>query len=130
MRGKHVRVCEGLDSFAADIEHALSVFNNNWRHSLTVLKYYRDMDSAMRKELLEEGFIDLDMMHFRVRPNYRIGQLAEDKIFWNVQQLLFSFVGTETSFFKDDLGGAIRLAISGGTEKASKDEMIRNYRPF
>ena len=118
---------EGLDAFAADVEHALSMFKNNWQHSLTVLKYYREMDTGMRKELLDEGYIDLDMSQFRVRPNYRVGELVGDKIFWHLQQLLFPFVGQATSFFKDDLGGAVRYAITGGTLTGTKDDMIATY---
>ncbi len=118
---------EGLDAFSADVEHALSVFKNNWQHSLTVLRYYREMDAGMRKEMLDEGYIDLDMSQFRVRPNFRVGELVGDKVFWNVQQLLFAFVGTATSFFKDDLGGAIRHAISGAKLKGKKQDMIDEY---
>lgn len=118
---------EGLDAFAADVEHALIIFKNNWQHSLTVLKYYREMDAGMRKELLDEGYLDLDMSQFRVRPNYRVAELVGDKVFWNVQQLLFAFVGTSTSFFKDDLGGAVRHAILGTPLKGKKEDMIRDY---
>lgn len=118
---------EGLDAFAADVEHALSVSRNNWQHSLEVLKYYRDMGARMRKELLDEGYIDLDMSQFRVRPNFRIGELVGDKIFWSIQQFLFAFVGQSKSFFKDDLGGAVRHAITGGSLKISKDDMVTKY---
>src|SRR5690348_6757057 len=69
---------EGLDAFAADVEHALGVFRNNWQQSLTILKHFREMDVAMRKELLDVGFVDVQMAQFRVRPNYRIGTLVGD----------------------------------------------------
>ena len=118
---------EGLDAFAADIEHALGVFKNNWQHSLNVLKHYREMDTAMRKELLDTGWLDVEMSQFRVRPNYRIGILVGDQVFWSVQQLLFAFVGTTTAFFKDDLGGAVRHAMSGGALKGPKKDMIDEY---
>lgn len=118
---------EGLDAFAADIEHALIIFKNNWQHSLMVLKNYRKMDAGMRKELLDEGYLHLDMSQFRVRPNYRVGELVGDKVFWNVQQLLFAFVGAATSFFRDELGGELRDAISGGSLKGKKEDMIRDY---
>lgn len=118
---------EGLDAFAADVEHALAVFKNNWQHSLTILKQYREMDAGMRKELLDAVFIDIEMSQFRVRPNYRVGALVGDKVFWNIQQLLFAFVGSANSFFRDDLGGAIRHATSGGALKGTKEEMIKDY---
>jgi hypothetical protein len=118
---------EGLDAFAADVEHALGVFRNNWQHSLTILKHYREMDRAMRKELLETGFLDVQISQFRVRPNYRISTLVGDRVFWNVQQLLFAFVGTTTAFFREDLCGAVRHAVSGGALKGSKQDMIAEY---
>jgi len=118
---------EGLDAFAADVEHALAVFKNNWQHSLTVLKHYREMDAGMRKELLDTGFMEVQMSQFRVRPNYRIGTLVGDRVFWNVQQFLFAFVGTTTAFFKEDLCGAVRHAISGGALKGPKQDMIDEY---
>jgi hypothetical protein len=118
---------EGLDAFAADVEHALGVFKNNWQHSLTILKHYREMDRAMRKELLDSGFLDVQMSQFRVRPNYRVGTLVGDRVFWNVQQLLFAFVGTTTAFFKEDLCGAVRHAVNGGELKAPKQKMIDEY---
>jgi hypothetical protein len=118
---------EGLDAFAADVEHALIVFKNNWQHGLTILKHYREMDAGMRRELLDTGFMDLDMSQFRVRPNYRVATLVGDKVFWNVQQLLFAFVGGSTAFFREDLGGAIRHATSGGELKGSRDDMISTY---
>jgi hypothetical protein len=118
---------EGLDAFAADVEHALGVFKNNWQHSLTILKHYREVDRAMRKELLDSGFLDVQMSQFRVRPNYRVGTLVGDRVFWNVQQLLFAFVGTTTAFFKEDLCGAMRHAVNGGELKAPKQEMIAEY---
>jgi hypothetical protein len=118
---------EGLDAFAADVEHALGVFKNNWQHSLTVLKHYRDMDTAMRKELLDTGFLDVQMSQFRVRPNYRVATLVGDRVFWNIQQLLFAFVGTTTAFFKEDLCGAVRYAVNGGQLKGPKDQMIDEY---
>lgn len=118
---------EGLDAFAADVEHALGVFKNNWQHSLNVLKHYREMDTAMRRELLDTGWLDVEMSQFRVRPNYRVGVLVGDQVFWSVQQLLFAFVGTTTAFFNDDLGGAIRHAISGGALKGPKKDMIDDY---
>lgn len=118
---------EGLDAFAADAEHALGVFKNNWQHSLTVLKHYREMDKAMRKELLDTGFLDVQMSQFRVRPNYRVGTLVGDRVFWNVQQLLFAFVGTTTAFFKEDLCGVVRHAVNGGALKAPKEAMIDEY---
>ncbi len=118
---------EGLDAFAADVEHALGVFKNNWQHSLNVLKHYREMDTAMRKELLDTGWLDVEMSQFRVRPNYRIGTLVGDQVFWSVQQLLFAFVGTTSAFFKDDLGGAVRHAISGGALNGPKKDMIDEY---
>jgi len=118
---------EGLDAFAADVEHALGVFKNNWQHSLTILKHYREMDAAMRKELLDTGFLDVQMSQFRVRPNFRIATLVGDHVFWNVQQLLFAFVGTSTAFFKEDLCGAVRHAVSGGALKAPKKDMIDEY---
>jgi hypothetical protein len=118
---------EGLDAFAADVEHALGVFKNNWQHSLNVLKHYREMDAAMRRELIDTGWLDVEMSQFRVRPNYRVGTLVGDRVFWNIQQLLFAFVGTTTAFFKDDLGGAVRHAISGGALKGPKQTMIDEY---
>ncbi len=118
---------EGLDAFAADVEHALGVFKNNWQHSLTILKHYREMDRGMRKELLDTGFLDVQMSQFRVRPNYRVETLVGDRVFWNVQQLLFAFVGTTTAFFKEDLCGAVRYAINDGQLKAPKQEMIDEY---
>jgi hypothetical protein len=118
---------EGLDAFAGDVEHALGVFKNNWQHSLTILKHYREMGGAMRKELLESGFLDVQMTQFRVRPNYRIGTLVGDPVFWNVQQMLFAFVGTSTAFFREDLCGAVRHAINGGALKGSKQDMIGEY---
>ena len=118
---------EGLDAFAADVEHALGVFKNNWQQSLTVLKHYRDMDKAMRKELLDTGFLDIQMSQFRVRPNYRIGTLVGDQVFWSVQQLLFAFVGTTTAFFKEDLCGVVRHAVNGGALKAPKQTLIEQY---
>lgn len=118
---------EGLDAFAADVEHALGVFKNNWQHSLTVLKNYREMDRAMRKELLDTGLMDVQMSQFRVRPNYRIGTLVGDQVFWNVQQLLFSFVGTTTAFYKEDLCGAVRHVVNGAQLKAPKQTMIDEY---
>ncbi|MBI3530695.1 MAG: hypothetical protein HY067_22335 [Betaproteobacteria bacterium] len=72
---------EGLDAFAADVEHALAVFKNNSQHGLTILKFYREMDAAIRKELLDTGFMDIEMSQFRVRPNYRVGALVGDKVF-------------------------------------------------
>jgi hypothetical protein len=118
---------EGLDAFAADVEHALGVFKNNWQHSLTILKHYREMDRAMRKELLDTGFLDVEMSQFRVRPNYRVATLVGDRVFWNLQQLLFAFAGTTTAFFKEDLCGAVRYAVNGGQLKAPKQEMIDEY---
>jgi hypothetical protein len=118
---------EGLDAFAADVEHALSVFRNNWQHSLTILKHYRELDTRMRKELLNTGFVDVQLAQFRVRPNYRIRTLVGDQVFWNVQQLLFAFVGTTTVFFREDLCGAVRHAVNGGALKGPKREMIDQY---
>jgi hypothetical protein len=118
---------EGLDAFAADVEHALAVFKNNWQHSLTILKHYRDMDRAMRKELLDTDFIEVQMSQFRVRPNYRVGTIVGDRVFWNVQQMLFAFVGTTTAFFKEDLCGVVRFAVNGGQLKAPKNELIDEY---
>lgn len=85
------------------------------------------MDAGMRKELLDTGWLDVEMSQFRVRPNYRIGTLVGDRVFWNTQQLLFAFVGTTTAFFKDDLGGAVRHAISGGALRGPKQQMIEEY---
>lgn len=116
---------EGLDAFAADTENALSIFRNNWQHSLIVLKNFRDIGSRMRKELLDERYIDLDMLHFR--PNYRVHELVGDKVFWEVQQLLFGVVGSATSFFKDDLCGSIRHGITGGTLNTSNSEIVTIY---
>lgn len=118
---------EGLDAFAADVEHALAVFKHNWQHSLTILKHYRELDVAMRKELLDTGFLDLQMAQFRVRPNYRVGELVGDDAFWKIQQLLFAFVGSANTFFTEDLSGAIRHAIAGGALKIPKGEMVDTY---
>src|SRR6266446_4020812 len=118
---------EGLDAFAADVEHALGVFKNNWQHSMTILKHYREMDAALRKELLETGFLDVQMSQFRVRPNYRVATLVGDRVFWNVQQLLFAFVGSSTAFFREDLCSAVKHAVSGRPLKVTKEEMIAGY---
>jgi hypothetical protein len=115
---------EGLDAVAADIEYALAIFNNNWQHSLTILKHYRELDASMRQELLDTGFMDLDLSQFRVRPNYRVASLVGDKVFWNVQQLLFAFVGSANAFFKEDLRVAVKHAVTGGTLTGTKENMI------
>lgn len=121
---------EGLDAVAADVEHALAVFRNNWQHCLIILRYYRDMDAAMPQELLSKGYIEIDQSQFRLRPNYRVGELLgdPDQIFWKVQQSLFAQVAGATSTFRDDIGSAIRLTISENAEPSvSKDEMVRAF---
>jgi hypothetical protein len=121
---------EGLDAFAADVEHALAVFRNNWQHCLIILRYFRDMDAAMPQELLSRGYIEIDQSQFRLRPNYRVGELLgdPDQVFWKVQQSLFAQVASATSTFKNDIGSAIRLTISEKVElTVPKDQMVNAF---
>jgi hypothetical protein len=115
---------EGLDAFAADVEHALAVFWNNWNHGVNVLREYGSKGNAMRKELLDTGWLDLDMSHVRFQPSYRIHQLVDDPIFWYVQQSLFAFVIKTNFFLKDDLCGKVRHEVSGGNSKIPDSNMI------
>ncbi|MBI3530694.1 MAG: hypothetical protein HY067_22330 [Betaproteobacteria bacterium] len=40
---------------------------------------------------------------------------------------MFAFVGSANTFFRDDLGGAIKHAASGGALKGTKEDMIKGY---
>lgn len=121
---------QGVDLISSNIDHALSVFSENWSLSLRMLKEFRETNSAnvpMRKEAYNREFLIYDTKSFSVSPYYKIKSLVGDDIFWESAQSLFAFVGSAYSFFENDLKLTIQAYYNPAVETASSDKIYECY---
>ena len=106
----------GIDLISSNVDHALSIFRENWVHSLLLLKEFRgttDVGLPLRKESCQEKFLKYEPSSFLITPFYKVKSLVGDDIFWESCQDLFAFVGATYDFFENDL----RLAIEAYSEE-------------
>lgn len=106
----------GIDLVSSNIDHALSIFRENWAHSLWLLKEFSgtaDVELPIRKESYQGKFLKYEPKSFSVTPFYKIKSIVGDDIFWDACQDLYAFVGTTYDFFENDL----RLALEAYSEK-------------
>jgi hypothetical protein len=116
----------GIDLISFNIDHALSVFRENWAHSLRLLKEFRGTAATglpIRKESCHEKFLKYEDNSFSITPFYKVKSIVDDDIFWEACQLLFAFVGSAYDFFENDL----RLAIEA---YSNNDIQIPNPKQF
>jgi hypothetical protein len=121
---------QGVDLISSNIDHALTVFRENWSLSLTMLKEFHETNSAnvpMRKESYNKKFIVYDAKSFSVSPYYKIKSLVGDDVFWESAQSLFAFVGNSYSFFENDLKLCIQTYYNPDVETASYDQIYESY---
>ena len=121
---------QGVDLISSNMDHALTVFRENWSLSLRMLREFRETNAAnvpMRKESYNKEFTIYDSKTFSVSPYYKIKSLVGDDVFWESAQLLFSFVGNSYSFFENDLKLCIQAYYNPDVETAPFDQIYECY---
>lgn len=121
---------QGVDLISSNMDHALTVFRENWSLSLRMLREFRETNSAnipMRKESYNKEFIIYDSKSFSVSPYYKIKSLVGDDVFWESAQMLFAFVGNSYSFYENDLKLCIQAYYNPDVETSSFEEIYESY---
>ena len=87
---------QGVDLLSANLDHALSIFRENWAYSLRLLKEFRGTASTelLRKESYDERFLRYEQKSFSIIPFYKVRSLVGEDIFWVSGQDLFVREGT------------------------------------
>ena len=71
----------GIDKALEATEHALGIFRENWRHSLSLLKEFRETQKSgipIREGSINKSFIDYDPKSFSLTPVYKIKSIVGD----------------------------------------------------
>lgn len=120
----------GVDKALEAVEHALENFRENWSHSLSLLKEFRETQKAaiqIRENSVNKQFIKYDSKAFSLAPAYRIKSIIGDDIYWHVIQLLFAFVGNSYEFFENDLRLCLYTFTKTDRIEASADKIYESY---
>lgn len=119
-----------IDLIASNVDETLSIFRDNWAHSLRLLKEFREtskMKLPMRKESYKERFSNYKPSSFSIAPFYRINLILDDKIIWESCQDLYAFVDNTYNFFENDLRLAIEAHQSDNVEIDDIDRFCDEY---
>lgn len=126
----HRYLDQGVDLLSANIDHTLSVFRENWAHSLRLLKEFKGTASSglpFRKESYQELFLKYEPKSFSIVPFYKVKSLVGGDIFWQSGQDLFAFVGSSYDFFENDLRLALSAYVDNRLKSASPEQIYQKY---
>ncbi|MDP8213068.1 MAG: hypothetical protein P9X22_07270 [Candidatus Zapsychrus exili] len=122
----------GINLAIEGIESALAVYRRNWANSLQMLKNFRqkqtlgiNMDPS---EYSSTFFMKYDQRFLNVSPFQRILTLlgSDEKVYYDIAQLLFAKIDIASSFFEIDLCVGIKFFLSGDL-KVSAEGFFNNY---
>jgi len=113
----------GLDVIISTAENSLYTFHHNWARCLELLKSFRDVDT-MKPEELDVGFLQLPTDRFALTANYRVNQIIDSPVVWQVFQLVISFAQTACSVARDEIPAALKIKLTTNQIPASRQEMV------
>lgn len=108
----------------------MSIFRENWAHSLRLLKEFRGTAEAgfpLRKKSLRKAFLKYETSSFSVTPFYKVRSITGDDIVWEACQLLFAFVGAAYDFFENDLRLALEEYSKDSNQISSHEKLYDEY---
>ncbi len=121
---------QGVDLIASNMDHALTIFRENWSLSLRMLREFRETSAAkipMRRESYNRQFTIYDPKSFTVSPYYKLKSIVGDDVFWESAQLLFAFVGNSYSFFENDLKLCLQSYHDPDIKSAAFEQIYEGY---
>lgn len=113
---------EGIDAIVAATQQALNIYSHNWARCTQILKAFRDND-AVRPEELDSGFLHLPT-DFALTAHYRVNQLVNSGVIWQVYQLAISFALYGSSVARDEIPIGLKVKITTDRIKATKSEIV------
>lgn len=114
---------EGFDRASASVEHALGVFNDNYRTALEIVREIK-VDETVDHSVIFKRY---EQRYFDAAPFLKVGRLIGDNIFWKSTQLLFAFVDGKHIFFEKDFRSAVEQVLDGKIE-ISTDDLLDETR--
>jgi hypothetical protein len=114
---------EGLDVIISTAENALNTFHHNWARCLELLKSFRDVET-IKPEELDHGFLHLPVDRFALSANYRVNQIVDSGIIWQVFQLVVAFSQRGNTIARDEIPAALKMKLTTGQIAASRQEMV------
>lgn len=123
---------DGLDLIAQNIEHALSIYKENFKKSLRILKIFRETQKIgikMDRREYSDEFKRYNIEAFYLTPFYKLTKLIgkEGKIFWDAAQELFAFVDITRGFYQDELCTVIGEYIEGNKMNTTPDKICKEF---
>jgi hypothetical protein len=115
---------EGVDVIVATAVNALNTYHHNWARCLEMLKAFRDNDAMKPEELDTAGFLHLPTDRFALTANYRMNQIVDSGVIWQVFQLVISFAQYGCSVTRDEIPVALKLKLTTDKVMASRKEMV------
>lgn len=103
---------QGIDVFAASIDHFLSVTRHNWQIMLRYLKLYRDAEETVEPEEFFRSLLEVDSSKMQLVSARRVADLLGEELLWIGFQKVYSFACTRTDFIVGDFGSALKTAIT------------------
>lgn len=124
----------GVDLALANIEHALSIFRENYHNALALLRIFRDSIKSelditeIENKIKKANFYRYDINSFRVAPLIKIRRLTGYSAIWDEYQDLMFFVGSTFHFFEDDLKTMMLQYLKEPNRfTVNVDELVENY---
>lgn len=121
---------DGIDILIQQVEAALTTFQDNYTHSMLVLKTYRELKADTPSHLYEIGFQGLDDITMVPTRNYLLKELIGDDVFYDAHQLMTVFVHDANNYFINGLCSTIRIKIKGGEKlkiTATEEQIVETY---
>ena len=124
----------GVDLALANIEHALSIFRENYHNALALLRIFRDSIETeldipeIENKIKKTNFYSYHIDSFRVAPLIKIRRLSGYSAIWDEYQDLMVFVGSTFHFFEDDLKTMMLQYLKEPKKfTVNVDELVKNY---
>ncbi len=126
---------ECIDVLSEQIDQTLILFRYNWQHSLTILKFIRDVGPteycyAVNSELYQNGYKDIFPVSFSMVPNYRFNVLTKTLCIYKIVQSLNALLLEANEVFQQDLGIAEKIIFDENNDTLQSKEVYDKFKPI